>query len=258
MSALLNHNEIPIVLWKGQTFSQISSIIQKNQRSNTSVNSIFKAQPIAHYRREINTNDNCSHANQRTSVKWDSLNIPNGNVLNQINDGENPINIIEIKRDMPSCLDSNNQTCFSAEANAIAKVRSAGMFRKENDANSLRLSDSYSANYAQYLKNRNKNFEQNKNTKLNIGGECISTHKLNNSKYGAQGAISSSSRIERLKLDTVNKTAESMSTVYGQNTANAMKYRGSGQNVYTVKDKIGTLMPQTPVYYAGVMKTCTL
>lgn len=257
MSAILNHKPKPPISWKGQSFSQISSTIQKNERPDTL--SLFKPKPITHYRRELKppSENNTARCNPRTSVKWDLLNLPNGNTVKETAEGDaTPINSIEINRIQASCLDTIHNTCYSAEANAVARVRSSGMFRKEVDSNQNRLADAYSASYTQYLKNRNKNFEQNQNTKINIGGECVATHKLSNAKYGSQGAVSASSRLERLKLDTVNKTAHSMAAVYGQDTANAMQYRGSSAPAYTVKDKIGVLMPKTPVYYAGVMKDC--
>jgi hypothetical protein len=196
--------------------------------------------------------------NSGQNSKFDLLNIPNGNTVKETDSGVVPMNSIEINRIQSSCLNTINNSCFSAESNAVARVRSSGMFRKEVDSNQNRLSDAYSASYTQYLKNRNKNFEQNLNTKTNIGGECTSTHKVNNAKYGTQGAVSASSRLERLKLDTVNKTAHTMKDVYGQETSNAMKYRGASAPAYTVKDKIGTLMPKTPVYYAGVMRDCVV
>lgn len=257
MSAILNHKQKPPISWKGQSFSQITSTIQKNTRPNTLL--LFNPKPICHYRRELKppSENNTARCNPRTSVKWDLLNMPNGNTVKATVEGEPmPMNSIEINRIQSSCLNSINSTCYSAEANAVMRVRSSGMFRKEVDSNQNRLSDAYSASYSQYLKNRNRNFEQNQNTRTTIGGECVATHKLSNAKYGSQGAVSASSRLERLKLDTVNKTAHSMKAVYGQETANAMQYRGSSAPAYTVKDKIGVLMPKTPVYYAGVMKEC--
>jgi hypothetical protein len=258
MSAILNHKQKPPISWKGQSFSQISSTIQKNVRPDTL--SLFKPKPICHYRRELKppSEDSSVRCNARTSVKFDLLNIPNGNTVKETDSGVVPMNSIEINRIQSSCLNTINNSCFSAESNAVARVRSSGMFRKEVDSNQNRLSDAYSASYTQYLKNRNKNFEQNLNTKTNIGGECTSTHKVNNAKYGTQGAVSASSRLERLKLDTVNKAAHTMKDVYGQETSNAMKYRGASAPAYTVKDKIGTLMPKTPVYYAGVMRDCVV
>lgn len=61
--------------------------------------------------------------------------------------------------------------------------------------------------------------------------------KPNNRQFFQQGAVSSSSRLERLKLNTINKAASSLKKEYGSSAANAAKYTQSGATPYFIKVK---------------------
>ena len=80
MSAILM-NETPIIKWKGQTFNQIVSYIQKNgDIHNVALdNNIFSALPLKAYRREIATGV-CS--NSRNSTTISGLTRPGGSIMN--------------------------------------------------------------------------------------------------------------------------------------------------------------------------------
>lgn len=67
----------------------------------------------------------------------------------------------------------------------------------------------------------------------------ITIFKPSNREFKVQGAVSSSTRLEKLKLDTVKKSANSFSTPYGKSAANAGAYYLNGNTPYLVKDKIG-------------------
>jgi len=62
-------------------------------------------------------------------------------------------------------------------------------------------------------------------------------YKPNNSQYGRQGAVSSSSRIQRLKLNTINKNGASFSTAWGAAASNAGKYSSNVNAPYFIKSK---------------------
>lgn len=64
------------------------------------------------------------------------------------------------------------------------------------------------------------------------------TYKPNNEKFSQQGAVSSSSRIHRLKYDTITNNAASFKSAYGSSAANAGKYRTYGGSPYFIKSKI--------------------
>ena len=78
---------------------------------------------------------------------------------------------------------------------------------------------------------------------LNCSKECATEssiptiYKPNNSQYATQGAVSSSSRIVRLKLNTINKNGSSFETAFGAQAANAGKYHGTSEAPYFIKSK---------------------
>lgn len=61
--------------------------------------------------------------------------------------------------------------------------------------------------------------------------------KPNNQQYFQQGAVDSSSRIARLKYNTVQSNANSFKTAYNAGAANAGRYRSNGVGPYFIKSK---------------------
>jgi hypothetical protein len=81
-------------------------------------------------------------------------------------------------------------------------------------------------------------------------------YKPNNPQYGQQGAVSSSSRIQRLKYNSITDSAYSYQNAYGKNVANALAY-GVPANGYTIKDKIGYPLKCTPKFNTnGTITRC--
>jgi hypothetical protein len=101
----------------------------------------------------------------------------------------------------------------------------------------------YNVNNYQYLQNRDKTFNQNQfnyitegnnnvkpgsslallynnkyvqnaNGQFNVPNNIV-IYKPNNSKYAQQGGVCSSSHIERIKLDNIQKVAHSHTTIFG-------------------------------------------
>jgi hypothetical protein len=70
--------------------------------------------------------------------------------------------------------------------------------------------------------------------KLECGDICSNNlvYKPNNSVFSQQGAVSSSTRLDRLRLNTIKKNAHSMKKDFGTNTA---KYSGSYSAPYFLK-----------------------
>jgi len=83
-------------------------------------------------------------------------------------------------------------------------------------------------------------------------------YKPNNSQYAQQGAVSASSKITRLKYNTMSTNALKYRASYGNAVANASAYGGSDY-IYTLKAKIGYPNVCTPIIdkYTGKMKTKT-
>ena len=67
--------------------------------------------------------------------------------------------------------------------------------------------------------------------------------KPNNHQYFQQGAVDSSSRIARLKYNTVTKNANSFNSAMGMAAANAGKYRPDGNAPYFIKSKYQECIP---------------
>ena len=61
--------------------------------------------------------------------------------------------------------------------------------------------------------------------------------KPNNRQYSCQGAVDSSTRLDRLKQTTVNKNAASLKTAFGAEGASACAYRGISDTPYFLKSK---------------------
>jgi len=92
-------------------------------------------------------------------------------------------------------------------------------------------------------------------------------YKPSNSKFGQQGAVTSSSLITRIKYDTINTAAyrtsgniynNNITIKYGSNISNALAY-GVSENPYTMKDKIGYPNISYPSFlkYSKVQRKCT-
>lgn len=61
--------------------------------------------------------------------------------------------------------------------------------------------------------------------------------KPNNRQYSCQGAVDSSTRLDRLKQTTVNKNAASLKAAFGTEGASACAYRGISDTPYFLKSK---------------------
>ena len=62
-------------------------------------------------------------------------------------------------------------------------------------------------------------------------------YKPNNQQFAVQGAVSSSTRLDRLKLNTINKAAHNQLNAWGAQSANASTYNGTFNAPYTIKSK---------------------
>jgi hypothetical protein len=163
MSSILM-NSIPIIDWKGQTFNQIVSHIQKNGSFHTDElnNNIFAALPLKTYRREI-ASGNCNNGS-RNSTTIRELTRPGGSIVNSASSICSGLvnivnfNLINNSSDIPG-------TCVSecvvgtAAANAKRRIRSSGMIKKQFDLSTDK--PKYYTDSRQYLNSRNRTYEQN-------------------------------------------------------------------------------------------------
>ena len=171
--ARLNMNEIPYFSWKGKTFNQITSAFQKNQNTiqNMEGNTAFSALPLKIYRREIGS-VNISTGNPRYSVSIDQMNAPGGyQISTNVNDCSFGILTTVTSKDLNI---SNNGTCsitnpcMNPAANALRRVRSSGMIKKNSTSTSSTYDIYYTSN-KQLLQGRNKTYRQNQYINLRQG-----------------------------------------------------------------------------------------
>lgn len=71
----------------------------------------------------------------------------------------------------------------------------------------------------------------------NTGGASTLIFKPNNRQYSVQGAVDSSTRLEKLKLNTINTNANSLRTAFGNEAASACRFTGSSDTPFFLKNK---------------------
>jgi hypothetical protein len=84
-------------------------------------------------------------------------------------------------------------------------------------------------------------------------------YKPSNSKFATQGSVDASSRLARLKYDTITSSASTFTTAYGRHTANALAYGVPGPGA-TFKERIGysaSCIPTASVSMNAMMKCTT-
>ena len=74
-----------------------------------------------------------------------------------------------------------------------------------------------------------------------LSSKPTTIYKPNNRQYGVQGGVSSSTRIEKLKRDTVQTNASSFRAFFGEAAANAGSYKLNGNAPYFIKNKYAAL-----------------
>lgn len=272
MSARLNLNEIRYFSWKGKTFSQITSSIQKNRAqvttnvSPTFYKNYFRPLPLKIHRREIATSNAysvkpVSHCNQRTSLRIDELNRPNGYIVpTTANKGEGLVNTLDINYPV-SQYETNTGACFKTQAcinqvkSALSRVRSSGNIKKK-----INGQDSYSVSSHQYLHSRNKSFEQNifkapqNATEILVNGfsqvpsrkACV-VYKPSNRKFSQQGGVTASSLTNRVKYDEITLAGYLTINSYGSAMANSVAYGVPFIGGVNQKTKKGFTMTCSPI-----------
>jgi hypothetical protein len=82
-------------------------------------------------------------------------------------------------------------------------------------------------------------------------------YKPSNTRFATQGGVSASSRLLRVKYDTITRNGYIYQKTFGSGVAAAMSYGVPGV-VYTIKDKIGYPNKRTPTFpkYATSVQCC--
>jgi hypothetical protein len=184
MSATLNFNQVPYVSWKGKTFSQITSSIQKNAPlvNNISTDLLVgstdpegrkggvkrsRPLPLKIYRREIATAP-VANCNPRISTSIDEINSPGGYLINPATSNFGSIGLVNtLDPTLPNdtyeypgqCKAMvQNGMCNDVATNARNRVRTSGIVKKN-----------YYTSTKQYLESRCQSFQQNQYNFLRKG-----------------------------------------------------------------------------------------
>ena len=269
-TARLGMNPIRYMSWKGKTLNQITSTLRKNTYTlsqGDKVN-IFKANPVKLYRKEI-ASQTITSGNPRVSSSIQSFETPNGysvvsSVLTPDGKCTSLANIADI--DLPNNkyqtggaiqLSTDPKICFSQADNARRRCRSGGAAIKQYDITNRK--NNYYTSSKQYLYDRNQTYDQNQ-FKYAVAdkSECAApTVKMSNNRFKAQGGVSASDLIARLRYEEITNSAAQTANAYGAETANALAY-GTNATIYTNKDRTGFSINKTPIVDAitGEVKKC--
>jgi hypothetical protein len=190
MSSNSNIGLNEIISWKGRTFNQITSYIRKNGGVNPNIDvgtNIFKHLPLKLYRREIAvpTETNCK---QGHAMRLDLLNAPGGTITNSAVNAGGLVNTIDFNltentSERPgSACDGVCASTGSSQSNALRRLRSGGMMKKQFDLSTSK--QTYYTNSQQYINSRNRGFNQNQFYYTRVGnssskpGDSLSTNNI--------------------------------------------------------------------------------
>ena len=201
----------PLFPWKGKTFAQVTTFLQRNKNTNTSVANTLLPNPVTRqYRREIASTPtrDPTNCNQRVSVRIDELNRPGGSLvlpLNTLTPGipgvvdpliPNDTTHLSIacetcNNNADNCLTSSSNAsnvCFTDETNARRRCRSAGMVKRQYKV-ANNNDNAYFTDSKQYLTSRNRLFSQNQYNYLRTGSSVTvpGTPLALNNTYSANG-----------------------------------------------------------------------
>lgn len=76
------------------------------------------------------------------------------------------------------------------------------------------------------------------------GSNVLTIYKPNNKKYGVQGAVDSSTRLQKIKVDMVNKNAASFKASFGGQGVSAASYKPTGDAPFFVKSNLNHCQKQ--------------
>lgn len=235
------------------------------QDQNVPLAPFGKPNPLRHWRKQLQPLDNIS----RTGVEI-PFNAPASTVYLGVN--SNDCNCGDIDNgtgEVVEILDNKNtifeqgvyvtgdkekRVCISC--NPVNKIiKSAQTDKLINPVNGQEPKRKYCYSSAQYLRQKCRTYDQRLSGGTNvpgseteyyansceqpcgIGSRRTFTRNPSNKQFSVQGAVDSGSRIQRLKLNTINKAANGLRKEWGSGAANAAKYTANGATPYFIKSK---------------------
>ena len=265
------------ISWKGHTFGQITTSIQKNNNTEAVMEKslLFLPPPLKIYRREINTAP-ISVNSTRRSASIEEINRPNGYlVVSHTNECDCSGNVLILDNLIPNNKTLTGECCnpnalLDPASVARRRLRSSGRISKP--VSSASTSAPYCTTSQEYLNTRGKTFGQNQFNYFKSGNPlvkpgapgsqgnkyaanstgnlyCINPDyyietqfKPTNYKYSQDGGVSSSSRTTRLNYNTITTNGDLYTKAFGSEVGNALSY-GASSDAYTIKQKIGFPAP---------------
>ena len=246
----------PYVTWKGIS---TNSAIPSFSRPDLNVSGVeFKANPIKHWRKQLMPNAGSGASNRRAGISM-PMDLPGGAVYLG-NVSANTDCLLDATADTTGLKEyikyNDVSGCLSGPCNPEKnRIRSATTI----------LSKKYYTDHHSYMRSRCNLYEQKltalpvpdivyldtNDNLLPVTGanairqtqncatcptptHCQTIYKPNNAQYAKQGAVDSSDRITRLKLNTVNTNAASYKATFG---STAPRYLGMASTPYFLKSK---------------------
>ena len=263
----------PYIAWKGLA---TNSAVPSFSRPDLNVSGAnFKPNPIKHWRKQLIPTTNSGVANRRAGVGM-PMDLPGGSVY--LGDDTRNTNCLEnvtpdvvgLKENIMKFNNTNFQ--FNDISGCLSGPCNPEINNKIKKATTI-LSKTYYGDTKAYMRSRCNLYDQNLTalpiagiTYLNEAGEllypnatntarqtqdcvgalckpskaCQTIYKHNNLQYAKQGAVDSSDRLTRLKLNTINTNASSFKTQF--NTT-APRYLGASSTPYFLKSKYQVCVP---------------
>lgn len=255
----------PYITWKGLA---TNSAVPSYSRPDLTVSGPpFKANPLKQWRKQLLPT--VGSGGRRAGIGM-PMDLPGGAVY--LGDTPNTACLYPSTTVLKENILKFNKTNFSQMLDTSGCLSGAcNPERNRIKSSTTILSKTYYTDHNSYMRSRSNLFDQ-KLTALPVPGvtyldssgnllpvtannatrrtqDCIACplagqtiYKPNNAQYGKQGAVDSSDRITRLKLNTVNKNAASYKELFG---SSASRYLGMASTPYFVKSKYQVCVPMS-------------
>jgi len=250
--SIIQWKEVPSGNSAVPTWSRPLTNGANNAANNTTTGIInaFRARPIKHWRKQLQPASNSG----QTGVGM-PMDRPGGSVY--LGTSINDCSSCTTSMRLPEYILTDNNINNTCATNCISKNARKKTLNYLWNGNVDSSNNIYYADRKAYLYSRCLTYDQKLSTirvtgstandptrqTLNCLEGCTTTraattiYKPNNQQYSQQGAVSSSSRIVRLKYNTITDNGNSFTSAYGAAGANAGRYQGTSDSPYFIKSK---------------------
>lgn len=280
MALTYNWQEQPIIKWKGLTNNSVVPSWTRADYDSVSGDSgvAFKARPLKIWRKQLNGKN--SRGRSAVGMPMDtpggSVNLGSGAICD---DDNHRIGLVdEINHGIQIQDPKPEDTFFDEDAGKTVCVACNPENHVIKTASTI-VDKKYYTDSRAYLQSRGRTYAQNQATGSKVDGlnyfdsngkplhpsddtnngppnynktsgdqpDCTKPNQLiykpNNRKFSTQGAVSSGSRLLRLKVDTINNNAQSFASAYGLAAQNAGRYSANSNAIYFLKSKHNKCSP---------------